>query len=194
MTALLALAIAIAAPAIPVRETPMPPARVKAGTPVLEARAALTEADVHRLLREWAAFEAALATLHDSVPELPHDGASPADLEKAEAAWAADARIRGALESTGTDPGAFLALYRRVADAWWALVEEEARAHTAAGLRRELAALRETKGEETGPVAAELERGLRALEESRALPPDVDAVRRHREELATIFSPEAAGP
>lgn len=161
---------------------------------MLKKHAGLTDADVRRLVHEWTVFDTAMATLQDSVPTLPQGGTSPDDLAQAEAAWAADARIRSTLESAGTDPASFLTLYRNVAEAWWAQVEAENRDRAAAGLRREIDALKKTGGEDTKKVADELERGLKSLEQPRADPPDLEVVRRNRADLAKIFSPEAAGP
>ena len=73
-------------------------------------------------------------------------------------------------------------------------MEAENRERSAAGLRREIDALTKTESEDTQKVAAELERGLKILEEPRADPPDLEVVRRNRADLAKIFSPEAAGP
>lgn len=190
---LAALALLLAAPS-PRIAKPSPHAKRSAPNQVFQKRATLTDADVRRLVQDWTTFESAMATLQDSVPVLPQGGASPEDLEQAEAAWAADARIRRALESNGTTPEAFLGLYRQVAEAWWALLEVETREHTATGLAREIEALRATKGEEAADVAAELEKGLKSLDQPRKDPPDLDVVRDHRAELAKIFSPAEAGP
>ena len=188
------LALVLAAPVPSSRKAVH--AEKKVAVPKLEKRAPLTEADVRRLLREWTVFDAAMATLQNSVPQLPDGGASPGDLERAEAAWVADERIRRTLESAGTDPETFLGLYRNVAEAWWALVESEAREHTAAGFRREIDALRAAKSNDDDGenIVAELERGLKTLDAPRADPPDLEVVRKHRADLAKIFSPEAPGP
>lgn len=186
------LALVLAAPVPSSKRAPH--SHEKAAVPKLEKRAPLTEADVRRLLDDWAAFDAAMATLQNSVPQLPDGGSSPGDLDRAEAAWVADERIRRTLEQAGTDPETFLGLYRNVAEAWWALIEAEARERTAAGFRREIDALRAANSNDGEKVAAELERGLATLDAPRADPPDLEIVRKHRADLAKIFSPEAPGP
>lgn len=163
------------------------PTRRSVSAPALLERNPVSDADVDRLLADWAVFDRAMGSLHDAVPAIPADGTDAA----AEAAWAADRRIRAALREAGTTPENFLALYQRVASAWWELAEADARSDAAAGLRREIEALRAAKDDDAKIVLAELERGLESLE--KAPPPGREAlaVRRHREKLARIFSPEA---
>jgi hypothetical protein len=174
--------------------TPAKAASPSGQAPVAEAvkqRAgkALDEADVRLLLRDWAVFERAMASIPDSVPEIPAQSGSSTDLAAAEAAWAADARVRRILEEGGTSPETFLAVYRKVAQAWWELLEREASENAAAALRREIAALRETGDEDAKDVVAELERGLEALHRGGRPSPEVTLVRRYRTELGRVFSP-----
>ena len=181
---LILAALLLAAPAPALKKKPT---RKSVSAPVLLEKDPVTDADVDRLLADWAAFDRAMGSLHDAVPEIPADANDAA----AEAAWAADQRIRDALRQAGTSPEDFLSLYQRVATAWWELAEADARADAAAGLRREIEALRGTKDEDAKVVLAELERGLATLEKAPALSREAIAVKRHREKLARIFSPEA---
>lgn len=189
-----ALLVLLAAPQVRPKG-PGPSAEiVRRGEQVRQEKQPLRDADVRQLLRDWELFERAMATLHDSVPQIPTDGGSDADLAAAEAAWTADARVRRVLESGGTTPEAFLAIYRKTAEAWWELAEREARADSAAALRREIAALREVDDEHANAVIPELERGVATLERAGRPSADVALVRRHRDELRRIFSPAAAPP
>lgn len=141
----------------------------------------LEDADVRQLLRDWAVFDQAMASIEEP--------GTPSDLAAAEAAWAADARVRRVLRDSGTTPETFLAVYRKVAQAWWELLERDAREQAAMALRREIAALRASGDDDAREVLAELERGLAALQEDGRPSPDVAVVQRHREELQRIFSP-----
>lgn len=172
---------------------PAPEARKKTrkatAAPQLLDQTSVTDADIDRLLQNWAVFDRAMGSLHDAVPPISADGGADASI--AEAAWASDRRIRAALEEAGTTPEDFLLLYRRIATAWWELAEAEARADAAAAMRREIDALRATKDEDAKDVLAELERGLASLEKPAPLSRGAIAVQRHREKLAKLFSPEA---
>lgn len=169
--------------AVPVGSAPSP------GVAREGAGGALSEADVRQLLRDWPAFERAMARLPEAVPQIPQSDGTDTDLSAAEAAWAADAQVRGAFETSGTTPETFLSVYRRVAQAWWELLEREARDQAAIALRREIAALRETGDEDATEVIAELERGLAALQKGGRPSQDVVVVRRYRAELEKVFSP-----
>ena len=191
--ALALLALALAAP----------PAGAPTEQPSVRARpsgaadaATLTDADVLQLVRVWEEFDRAIATLHhDPPPALPAPGtAARAPLSAAEAAWAADDRVRRALASAGTTAAEFLENYREVALAWWALVEAETRAEVAAATREEIRQLRESGDPGARRTADELERALTRLGEQAADAPDLEVVRRHREALERIFSPAAPPP
>ena len=143
----------------------------------------VTDEDVRQLLRDWPVFERAMARLQ----EVPAASASD-DLSGAEVAWAADARIRRALEEAGTSADEFLDVYRRVAQAWWALEETEDREAVAKEMERQIAALREA--DDAAKAVAELEAGLEKLRRRPgAGAQEVAAVKRHRNELRTIFAP-----
>lgn len=159
------------------------------GVPAAGPSKPLDDADVRQLLRDWAVFERAMASIQEAVPQIPQGPGTTADLATAEAAWAADARVRRVLRENGTTPETFLAVYRKVAQAWWELLERDAREQTALALRREIAALRSSSDDDAREVLVELERGLAALQKDGGPSPDVAVVQRHREELGKVFSP-----
>ena len=167
-------------------EPPVRPKKTRSGIPQL--RQPLTDAEISHLLATWDAFDAAMGSIHEAVPPVPADGT---DAAAAEAAWAADLRIRSALQRAGTTPEEFLPLYRRVATGWWELIESDARRDTAAGLRREIAALKKANDPDAKEVLDELVRGLASLEKAPKLSADAQAVEKRRSDLARIFSPEA---